>query len=181
MPDGKPFSIKLMVEGDARPVMTRAGTMIAQQWRQFGIDATAESAQGSVPDAAQRPATSRPSSAGASRPGAATRTSRSSSTAGTRSSSQPAGKPQPPRNWQRWSNPELDKIIEQIRGVAFDDPKGVELGQEFVKLMVREMPIIPLMSYNVFTVMDQTYWTGYPTAEEPVHQPGPELGATPAT
>ena len=34
-----------MVEGDARPVMTRAGTMIAQQWRQFGIDATAEAAQ----------------------------------------------------------------------------------------------------------------------------------------
>ena len=25
------------------------------------------------------------------------------------------GKPQPPRNWQRWTNPELDKIIEQIR------------------------------------------------------------------
>ena len=29
-----------MVEGEARPVMTRAGSMIAQQWRQFGIDAT---------------------------------------------------------------------------------------------------------------------------------------------
>ena len=26
----------------------------------------------------------------------------------------PAGQRQPPRNWQRWSNPELDKIIEQI-------------------------------------------------------------------
>ena len=38
-PDGTPFSITLLVEGDQRPVMTRAGTMIAQQWRQFGIDA----------------------------------------------------------------------------------------------------------------------------------------------
>ena len=27
------------------------------------------------------------------------------------------------------------------------------------------MPTIPLMSYNVFTVMDETYWTGYPSAE----------------
>ena len=26
------------------------------------------------------------------------------------------------------------------------------------------MPSIPLMSYNVFTVMDETYWTGYPNA-----------------
>jgi len=25
-PDGKPFSVRLMVEGDLRPVMTRAGT-----------------------------------------------------------------------------------------------------------------------------------------------------------
>ena len=38
------------------------------------------------------------------------------------------GNPQPPRNWQRWSNPELDKIIEQIRTIGFDDPKGIELG-----------------------------------------------------
>ena len=36
----------------------------------------------------------------------------------------PPGKPQPPRNWQRWSNPELDKIIEQIRTIDFDDPEG---------------------------------------------------------
>ena len=50
MPDGKPFTIKLMVEGDARPVMTRAGTMIAQQWKQFGIDAQVEVAQGTFFD-----------------------------------------------------------------------------------------------------------------------------------
>ena len=27
MPDGKPFAIKLMVEGESRPVMTRAGSI----------------------------------------------------------------------------------------------------------------------------------------------------------
>ena len=83
------------------------------------------------------------------------------------SSSPSPAQPQPPRNWQRWSHPELDKIIEQIRTVGFDDPKGVELGHDYVKLTVREMPIIPLMSYNVFTAMDTTYWTGFPTADEP--------------
>ena len=60
-----------------------------------------------------------------------------------------------------------------MREVAFDDPKGIELGHEFVKLTVQEMPIIPLMSYNVFTVMDQTYWTGYPTAKDPYTNPVP--------
>ena len=37
-PDGKPFAIHITVEGEARPVMTRAGAMIVQQWRQFGIE-----------------------------------------------------------------------------------------------------------------------------------------------
>ena len=45
-PDGKPFTIHITVEGEARPVMTRAGSMIAQEWRQFGIDASTVVAQG---------------------------------------------------------------------------------------------------------------------------------------
>jgi peptide/nickel transport system substrate-binding protein len=38
------------------------------------------------------------------------------------------------------------------------------------------MPIIPLMAYNVFTAMDETYWTGYPTAENPYANPVPNWG-----
>ncbi len=38
------------------------------------------------------------------------------------------------------------------------------------------MPTIPLMAYNVFTAMDQTYWTGYPTAENPYTNPVPNWG-----
>jgi peptide/nickel transport system substrate-binding protein len=81
------------------------------------------------------------------------------------------GKPQPLRNWQRWKHPELDRIIEETRKIGFDDPRGVELGREYVKLMVREMPIIPVMAYNVFTAMDQTYWTGFPSADDPYANP----------
>ncbi len=33
------------------------------------------------------------------------------------------------------------------------------------------MPLIPLMSYNVFTAVDHTYWTGFPTAENPYANP----------
>ena len=80
------------------------------------------------------------------------------------------------RNWQRWSSPALDKIIEEIRTVGFDDPRSIELGKEYVKLAVKEMPTIPLMAYNVFTAMDQTYWTGFPTAENPYTNPVPNWG-----
>jgi peptide/nickel transport system substrate-binding protein len=91
----------------------------------------------------------------------------------------PAGQTQAPRNYQRWSSAELDKIIEQIRKTDFDDPKGVELGREYVKLVVRDMPLIPLMSYNVFTVMDDTYWSGYPDAETaPYTDPVPNWANT---
>jgi peptide/nickel transport system substrate-binding protein len=174
-PDGQRFSIKLVVEGEARPVMTRSGSMIAEQWRRFGIDATTESAQAafltrrnggdfeaiiswSVETWGGHPDLSFFLDSWHSQ------------------FVQPAGSVQTPRNWSRWSNPDLDKIIEQIRGVSFEDRKGVELGKEFVKLAVKEMPIIPLMSYNVFTMMDETYWTGYPTAKDPYTNPVPNWG-----
>ena len=73
----------------------------------------------------------------------------------------------------RWKNPELDKIIEGIQQLDFDDPKAIDLGIQFVKLAAQEMPIIPIMSYNVFSVCDQTYWTGFPTAEDPYTDPVP--------
>ena len=37
MPDGSPFTIKLMVEGDNIPTLARAGTIIAQEWSMAGI------------------------------------------------------------------------------------------------------------------------------------------------
>ena len=74
-------------------------------------------------------------------------------------------------------NPELDKIIEQIRTIGFDDPKGIELGQDYVKLAVREMPTIPLMSYNVFTVMDDDLLDRIPERRDrALHRSGAELG-----
>lgn len=169
-PDGKPFSVRLMVEGDLRPVMTRAGTMIVQQWRNFGIDAKIDVAQGTL--LTRRAAGDFDSFIGWSVEtwGGHNDLSYFMDSWHSQFVSEP-GKPQPLRNWQRWSNPELDKLIEQTRTISFDDPKGIEIGKEYVKLMTREMPIIPLMAYNVFTAMDQTYWTGWPTFENPYANP----------
>lgn len=169
-PDGKPFVVRLMVEGDLRPVMTRAGTMIVQQWKQAGIDARIDVAQGTL--LTRRAAGDFDSFIGWSVEtwGGHQDLSYFMDSWHSQFVAQP-GQPQPLRNWQRWSHPELDKIIEDIRKIGFDDPKGIELGRDYVKLMTREMPIIPLMAYNVFTAMDQTYWTGYPTADDPYANP----------
>ena len=177
MPDGKPFAIHVMVEGDLRPVMTRAGSMIAQQWRQFGIDASTVVAQGSMFD--RRAAGDYEAMI-----------SWSVETWGGHPDlayfldswhSQfvaPPGKPQPAAQLAALEQPGARQDHRaDTRKIGFDDPKGVELGRDYVKLMVREMPIIPLMSYNVFTVMDETYWTGYPNAATaPYTDPGAELG-----
>ncbi len=175
MPDGKPFTIRLMVEGDLRPVMTRAGTMIVQQWKQAGIDAKIDVAQGTLPT--RRAAGDFDAFIGWSVEtwGGHQDLSYFLDSWHSQFVAEP-GKPQPPRNWQRWANPELDKIIEETRTVGFDDPKSIELGKDYVKLAVQEMPTIPLMAYNVFTAMDQTYWTGYPTAENPYTNPVPNWG-----
>jgi peptide/nickel transport system substrate-binding protein len=173
MPNGKPFTIRVMVEGDTRPIMTRAGSMIVQNWRQFGIDAKTDVAQGTLM-ANRRAAGDFDSMIGWSVETWGGHPDLSFFLDSWHSQFiAEAGKAQPPRNWQRWSHPELDKIIENIRTVGFDDPRGIELGKEYVKLITREMPIIPLMSYNVFTVMDETYWKGWPTAENPYANPVP--------
>ncbi len=178
MPDGKPFAIHITVEGEARPVMTRAGSMIAQEWRQFGIDASTVVAQGTMVDRRASGDFEVIISWSVETWGGHPDLSFFLDSWHSQFVAQP-GQPQPPRNWQRWSNPELDKIIEQIRTIGFDDPKGIELGLDYLKLAVREMPTIPLMSYNVFTVMDETYWTGYPSAETaPYTDPVPNWGNT---
>ncbi len=178
MPDGKPFTIHITVEGEARPVMTRAGSMIAQEWRQFGIDASTVVAQGTMTDRRSAGDFEAMISWSVETWGGHPDLSFFLDSWHSQFVAQP-GQPQPPRNWQRWSNPELDRIIEQIRTIGFDDPKGIELGLDYLKLAVREMPTIPLMSYNVFTVMDETYWTGYPNAEAaPYTDPVPNWANT---
>lgn len=174
-PDGQPFKISVMVEGEARPVMTRAGSMIAEQWRRFGIDATTDAAQAAFLTRRNggdfEVAISWAVETWGGHPDLSFFLDSWHS-----QFVKPAGEVQTPRNWSRWSSPELDAIIEEIRGTAFDDPRGVELGQEFAKLAVQEMPVIPLMAYNVFTMMDETYWTGYPTAADPYTNPVPNWG-----
>lgn len=168
--DGRPFTVRLMVEGEARPIMTRAGTMIVQNWRQFGIDARVDVAQGTFFD--RRGAGDYDTFIGWSVETYGGHPDLSYFLDSWHSSFiAPPGQVQPLRNWGRWRAPELDALIERMRTVGFNDPRTVEVGKDFAKLMVREMPIIPLMAYNVFTMMDEQFWTGFPNAENPYTNP----------
>ncbi len=165
MPDGTPFrfTLKTFTEG----VINRLGTDIAQQWTQAGVQVTAEVAprifNDDLPLGNYEAATAWSIETWGGDPDLSffldswhsdfvvppDGTSR-----------------QPARNWQRWTDPRLDSIIERVRSTDFNDkPANIALGMEFLKLMVDEMPIIPVMSFNVFSAYDTRYWTGFPTAE----------------
>jgi peptide/nickel transport system substrate-binding protein len=171
LPSGEPFKVALLAEGDTRPVMNRGAAMIVENWKEFGVDATLD-----VRDNASR---SRLALLGEfdAEFGWTVETwgghpdlfffLESWHSAFYR----PSGENAAGRNRMRWQHPDLDPIIEQIQRLDFDDPKGIELGLEFIKLAAREMPITPIMSYNVFSVCDEVYWEGFPTAEDPYTNP----------
>ncbi|MEX1180395.1 MAG: ABC transporter substrate-binding protein [Cucumibacter sp.] len=162
-PDGTPFAftLKTFVEG----VINRLGTDIAQQWTQAGVAVTAEADPviyaNDLPMGQYEAATAWSIETWGGNPDLSffLDSWHSDYVAA-------PGERQTARNWQRWSDPRLDAIIEQVRQTPFTDhDANVALGNEFVKLMVDEMPIIPVMSFNVFSAYDTRYWTGFPTAE----------------
>lgn len=171
LPDGQPFKIKLEAEGETRAVMNRAAAQIVENWKEFGVDATL-----SVQDNATRSRIALLGEFDAD-------FGWTIETWGGHPDLfffleswhsvyyRPTGQNAVGRNRMRWKHPELDRIIDAIQGLDFDDPKCLELGREFVKLAATEMPIIPIMSYNVFSVCDETYWTGFPTADNPYTNP----------
>ncbi|HVY51896.1 MAG TPA: ABC transporter substrate-binding protein [Devosia sp.] len=163
MPNGQPFKFTLNTFTDG--VINRLGTDIAQQWTQAGIDVTAFADPNiytqNLPNGTYEAATAWSIETWGGNPDLSFFLDSWHS----QFLAKP-GEVQTARNWQRWSDPRLDKIIEQVRKTDFNDhDANVKLGIEFLKLMIDEMPIIPIMSFNVFSAYDTRHWTGFPTAE----------------
>jgi len=176
LPDGTTFKVPLMSMNETNPTMNRAAAMVVENWKTFGIDTNLDSQASPWPIMVSG--------------------EYSANLAWTIETwggdpdlfyflqfwhskfYQPSGVNATGSNSMRWKNPELDKIIESIQQISFDDPKGIEYGLEFCKLAAQEMPITPLMAYNVFTTMDTTYFTGYPTIDNPYTDPVPNWANT---
>ncbi|MCC6611906.1 MAG: ABC transporter substrate-binding protein [Anaerolineae bacterium] len=177
LPDGSPFTVPLMsMNPESNPTMNRAAAMIVENWTAFGIDTSLDSQANPWPIMS-----------------AGEYTANLAWTIETWGGHPdlffflqywhsrlyvPSGENAAGSNSMRWRNPELDRIIEAIEQISFDDPQGVELGLEFCRLAAQEMPITPLMAYNVFTTMDTTYFEGYPSIDDPYTDPVPNWGNT---
>lgn len=166
-PNGEPFKFNLLI--DSEGVLGRLGSMIAQNWKDAGVEVTAEVApdlwtRNGAGDYDALIAWSVESWGGHPDLSVFLDSWHSEFLAA-------KGEVQPSRNWQRWADPRLDKIIEAVRGIDLNDPRGLELGHEYVKLAVEEMPNIPLMSFNVFSVTSEKHWTNWPSAKNPYANP----------
>ncbi len=71
-------------------------------------------------------------------------------------------------NRPRWGNEEYDAIIEEMSRTSPDDEAKVqELFNGAMAIWYRELPEIPLVQWFHRIAMNTTYWTGWPTEDDP--------------
>lgn len=72
----------------------------------------------------------------------------------------------------RWSSPEMDAIIKELRETdPFDTEKVVEVGIRGLQEAVRNMPGIPTYGYIGFVGWDEHFWTNWPGSENAYNEP----------
>ena len=72
----------------------------------------------------------------------------------------------------RYQNPALDTLIEQMAKLSSDDPKYNDVADQALAIVVKDMPVIPLVQARLLTPFNDTYWTNWPTSDNNYIQPG---------
>lgn len=67
----------------------------------------------------------------------------------------------------RWVNEEYDAIVDEMGITAPDDPKTMELFLQGTEIWLKNLPDVPLLQFYHRIPMNQTYWTNWPTADNP--------------
>lgn len=67
----------------------------------------------------------------------------------------------------RWSNADFDALVDQMLAVAPDDPALIELYVQAMDIFLAELPVIPLTQGFSRIPHNQTYWTNWPSADNP--------------
>jgi peptide/nickel transport system substrate-binding protein len=71
-------------------------------------------------------------------------------------------------NFPKWSNKEFDKIVDDMAVTPTDDQaKTMELYHKAMEIWLPEMPDIVLTESYHRIPMNTTYWTGWPTKDDP--------------
>lgn len=75
------------------------------------------------------------------------------------------------RNSFRFQNPEFDAIVDQMLTTAPDDPAMTQLVHDAMAIWFDQLPVIPIVQAPALVPVNSTYWTNWPTAENPWNMP----------
>jgi peptide/nickel transport system substrate-binding protein len=70
-------------------------------------------------------------------------------------------------NRARWSDPQLDAIIDEMSVTPMGDAKVLDQFRRGMEIWLREMPEVPLVQYYHRIAYNTTYWTNWPTKDNP--------------
>jgi peptide/nickel transport system substrate-binding protein len=71
----------------------------------------------------------------------------------------------------RWCNEEYSAIVDQVYGLAPDDPQVLELVEAAMEIWNEEVVEVPISQWIHIIPMNQTYWTNWPSMENPYSSP----------
>jgi ABC-type transport system substrate-binding protein len=69
--------------------------------------------------------------------------------------------------FSRYSNPEYDAIVDQMAPLSGDDPKFQALAAQALEIYWRDQIDVPVIQWLHRIPYNQTYWTNWPTADNP--------------
>ncbi|MCD6546564.1 MAG: ABC transporter substrate-binding protein [Thermotogae bacterium] len=168
LPNGKPWSFSIICPSGYEVESERLAYAVAEQWRKFGIDVTTQP----VEQGTFWPTYSFGTyEVGSYWPGCG----QIPDIWGELNDYHEkyiveTGKPAP-ANAIRWSDPRMNKIADELEKLLPTDPKCVTLGLEGLKILVEEMPFIPMVGTSKFVPVDTYYWKNWPSAENHYDNP----------
>ncbi|WP_051226743.1 ABC transporter substrate-binding protein [Butyrivibrio sp. MC2013] len=71
----------------------------------------------------------------------------------------------------RWNNKEATDIIHKLAQISPDSDESYELCTEFMKIAIEDLPFIGFHSGIKFVPTNSTYWTNYPSSQNPYNGP----------
>jgi peptide/nickel transport system substrate-binding protein len=171
LPDGTPWKISYMTGTVLSGHDARNAVAAVQQWKKFGIDATVFNTEsgadlGAVGDFDVTTVWPGKEPWGAGPDLYRTLDDWNSAYI------KPVGERNQATFNSRWSSPEMDDIIKELRETdPFDTEKVVEIGIRGLQEAVRNMPGIPTYGYIGFVGWDEQFWTNWPGSENAYNQP----------
>jgi peptide/nickel transport system substrate-binding protein len=162
LPDGSAWKMTINAPADFEIESQRLAFAVANEWKKFGVDVNVQQQQGGVFQteyaAGNFQAGSYWNQTCAIGPDLWVRLEwwhdRYAAPTG-----QPTG-----FNRERYKNPNVSRIIDEMAKLTTTDPKNVELGTELLKELVTGMPVIPMFGTSKFVPVNTTYWTNFPSA-----------------